>query len=120
MAAAPEMSGESALAVAPVEKFSSYIFKEGATHGKDAVFRSLGYGAEHSEELAAVWNAQAGQRYAAGNFSLGRLDQYGQRVNIGIQLRGIGSAAGRTSYLNSGWMVQLDGTVRLNTSGFTR
>lgn len=29
--------------IAPVEKFYDYIFKPGAAHGKDHVFRSLGY-----------------------------------------------------------------------------
>jgi filamentous hemagglutinin len=109
-------------AVAPRAKFADYIFKPGATHGKDSVFRSLGYGREHSAELAKLWESQAAAKYARGEYTLGKLDQHGQRINIEIQLPGIGEAAGKTSYLRSGWMVQPDGTIKLNTpfSGFTR
>jgi hypothetical protein len=28
-------------------KFSEYIFKEDADHGKDKIFKSLGYGKQH-------------------------------------------------------------------------
>jgi hypothetical protein len=103
-------------------KFSEYIFSPSATHGKDVPFRSLGYSAEHSEELAAIWSRQAADRVARGEYTLGRLDQYGPRINVEIALPGRGAAAGRTSYMNSGWMLGADGSLRLNTpfSGFTR
>lgn len=107
---------------APVEKFSEYVFKEGATHGKDAVFRRLGYGKEHSADLARMWEQQAAAKHARGEYTLGKADQYGQRINIEIEVRGIGDAAGKTSYMQSGWMVLPDGSIKLNTpfSGFTR
>ncbi|MCU0800826.1 MAG: hypothetical protein MUD11_03475 [Rhodobacteraceae bacterium] len=56
-------------------KFSDYIFRPGSTHGKDAPFRSLGYGPEHSNELAEIWSRQAAERVARGEYTLGRLDQ---------------------------------------------
>jgi hypothetical protein len=110
------------IATAPVEKFSDYIFKEGATHGKDKVFRSLGYDAAHSAELANVWEKQAAEKFAKGEYSLGKLDAYGQRININIQLSGIGAAADKTSNINSGWMMLKNGEIKLNTpfSGFTK
>jgi hypothetical protein len=43
-----------------VNKFSKYIFKEGAGHGKDKVFRSLGYDAQSSEKLAQEWADSGG------------------------------------------------------------
>jgi len=79
-------------ATAPVAKFSDYIFKEGATHGKDAVFRGLGYSKEQSGQLAQMWEHQAAARFAKGEYTLGKLDQYGQRINIEIQVPGIGDA----------------------------
>nr|WP_324292325.1 DUF6883 domain-containing protein [uncultured Desulfobulbus sp.] len=108
--------------VAPVQKFSDYIFKEGATHGKDAVFRGLGYGKENSAELARMWEEQAAAKFARGEYTLGKLDQYGQRISIEIEVPGIGDAAGKTSHMQSGWMIQPDGGIKLNTpfSGFTR
>jgi hypothetical protein len=106
----------------PIAKFRDYIFKEGATHGKDAVFRSLGYGVEHSEDLASIYSEQGGAKFATSEYTLGKLDQYGQRINIEIELPGIGEATGQTSYLRSGWMIQPEGGISLNTpfAGFTR
>ena len=106
----------------PIEKFSEYIFKEGADHGKDAVFRGLGYGKEHSAQLAKIWEEQGAEKFAKGEYTLGKLDQYGQRINISIEVPGIGDAAGKTSYMQSGWMIRPDGSITLNTpfSGFTK
>jgi len=108
--------------VAPVEKFRDYIFKPGATHGKDHVFRSLGYNQAHSAQLATIFEQQAADRYAHGEFSLGRLDHYGQRINIEIQLDGTDDYSDQKSYLISGWMIQNDGSITLNTpfTGFAR
>ncbi|HVZ39959.1 MAG TPA: RHS repeat-associated core domain-containing protein [Candidatus Kapabacteria bacterium] len=116
-------SGENdGIAKAPVEKFSDYIFKEGATHGKAAVFENLGYSGENSAELAKIWEEQAAAKYSEGDFTLGKLDQYGQRINIVIQVRGIGNASGQTSSMISGWMIRPDGTITLNTpfSGYAK
>lgn len=51
--------------IAAVEKFSEYIFKPGATHGKDHVFRSLGYDGSHSASLSALYSSQAAVKHAA-------------------------------------------------------
>ncbi|HZO12828.1 MAG TPA: RHS repeat-associated core domain-containing protein [Polyangiaceae bacterium] len=109
-------------AAAPVPKFRDYIFKDGATHGKDKAFRNLGYGKEHSEQLADMWEKQAAEKFKNGQYTLGKADQYGQRVDIEIEVPGIGDAAGQTSHMRSGWMIQPDGTLKLNTpfSGYTR
>lgn len=111
-----------AVVVVDERKFSEYIFKEGATHGKDKVFRSLGYGPEHSKMLAQQYQKQAAERYAAGNYTLGKKDVHGQRIDIEISLDGIGMAQGKVSYLRSGWMIRPDGSLSLNTpfSGFIR
>jgi len=107
---------------ATVRKFSDYIFKPGATHGKDRVFRSFGYGAEHSEELAADFTRQATRRHAIGDYVLGHADQYGQRITVPIDLVGRGPAAGRSTTILSGWMVRPDGSLTLNTpfTGFAK
>ena len=107
---------------APLAKFEDYIFKPGATHGKNKIFESLGYGREHSQELAKLYEKQASEKFARGEYTLGIKDQYGQRINIEIELPGTGSASGKTSYLKSGWMIKPDGSISLNTpfSGFTK
>src|SRR5690606_16342511 len=83
------MQLSSSRAIAPIDKFRHYIFKPGATHGKDRVFRSLGYGAEDSALLARIYEEQAWTNFQQGKYSLGRLDQYGQRINIEIILEGV-------------------------------
>ncbi len=102
-------------------KFSDYIFTTNSG-GKDVVFKSLGYTKEDSETLAKIWQNQATEKFSKGEYTLGKADQYGQRIDIEIELLGKAEAAGRTSYLKSGWMIQPDGTIKLNTpfSGFTR
>lgn len=109
-------------ATANVRKFTDYIFKPGADHGKNSVFSSLGYSATDSAVLASMWESQGAAKYAQGEFTLGKLDTYGQRINIEIELQGRAQAQGQTSYLRSGWMIQGDGSIKLNTpfSGFTR
>ena len=107
---------------AAVEKFADYIFKPGATHGKDHVFRSLGYGRTDAETLAGIYEQQAALKYAAGEYTLGRQDEYGRRINVVIELQGVGDAEGKFSHIVSGWMVQADGDIHLSTpfSGFAR
>lgn len=76
----------------------------------------------NSEELVQIYQKQAAQKYARGEYTLGKADEWGQRINIEIELPGIGDAAGRTSYIKSGWMIGEDGSITLNTpfAGFTR
>ncbi|SNS65924.1 hypothetical protein SAMN05421812_101294 [Asanoa hainanensis] len=107
---------------ATVRKFSDYIFKPGATHGKDKVFRSYGYDRTHSEQLAAEYTRQGTVRYQAGDYTLGREDHHGQRVTIPIDIVGQGPAVGRSTTVKSGWMVRPDGALTLNTpfTGFVR
>jgi filamentous hemagglutinin len=104
-----------------IRKFSDYIFTA-KSGGKDTVFRSLGYTAKDSEALVQIWQTQAAEKFSKGEYTLGKVDQYGQRINIEIVLPGKVEAIGKTSYLKSGWMIQPEGGIKLNTpfSGFTR
>lgn len=114
--------GTSTVANVKVEKFSEYIFKDGATHGKNVIFENLGYTKADSEYLANLSMEQANAKYLSGDYTLGKLDEYGQRINIEIELPGIGAYEDKISYINSGWMINSDGTISLNTpfAGFTR
>jgi filamentous hemagglutinin len=108
--------------IAPVEKFYDYIFKPGATHGKDHVFRALGYSRSDAELLSDLYSFQAAAKFAVHDFTLGKADEYGQRINIVIELTGLGDLSSRSSYIVSGWMIRSDGNLTLNTpfSGFDR
>jgi hypothetical protein len=86
------------------------------------VFRSYGFAAADSRALAAEFERQGASKYAAGDFTLGKLDKYGQRITITIDLHGQGQAAGRSTQILSGWMIRGDGSITLNTpfTGFTK
>ena len=108
---------------ADMRKFTEYIFKDGAAPGKDVVYKNLGYSMENSEALTKNYVEQAMTKYKNGQYQInGDPTQYGQKINIEIELPGIGDAAGKTSYLKSGWMIRQDGSITLNTpfSGFTK
>lgn len=50
-----ETVADAPVATANVTKFSDYLFKEGATHGKAPVFGRYGYFGVDSERLAAIY-----------------------------------------------------------------
>jgi hypothetical protein len=102
---------EGAAATADVAKFSNYAF----VTDKAPVFESYGYTAEDSQQLADLYEQQAAEKYASGDFTEGKLDQYGQRITIQIDLPGQGAAAGRSTILNTGWMIEPGGSIRLIT-----
>jgi filamentous hemagglutinin len=108
---------------ADMRKFTEYIFKDGAAPGKDVVYKNLGYSMENSQALTKNYVEQAMTKYKNGQYQInGDPTQYGQKINIEIELPGIGNEAGKTSYLKSGWMIRPDGSITLNTpfSGFTK
>jgi hypothetical protein len=103
-------------------KFSQYIFKEGATHGKDVIFKSMGYSKRDSKLLANMWKSQAQSQIKKGKFKLGKADKYGQRITIEIKLPSKGKTSKKTKYLKSGWIIKSNKTVSLTTpfSGFSK
>jgi hypothetical protein len=103
-------------------KFSEYVFKPGDPSGKGAVFRQLGYSEGDVNPLTDMYRRQAMAKYKSQQYKLGLKDQYGQRIDIEIELQGVGAATGKTSYIRSGWLILADGSIKLNTpfSGYTR
>ena len=79
----------------------------------------LGYTNSDSELLTKIYQTQGYSKYISGEYTLGKLNEFGQRINIGIELKGIN---GKSSFLNSGWHIMPDGSIKLNTpfSGFTK
>lgn len=73
-------------AVVDSRKFSEYIFKDGAAPGKAVVYKNLGYSVKDSELLTKVYQEQAAAKYASENYTLGKLDSFGQRINIEMSL----------------------------------
>ena len=56
---------------------------------------------------------QALEKYIKGQYTLGKLDQYGQRITITIELQR--KDKDETVSFLSGWMVAPDGEIRLTT-----
>ena len=96
-------------------KYDPYLFdpENYYKHGKNKMFESWGYTVSDSAWLQKEIEDQALENYILGNYTLGKLNEKGQRITIPIQLpRKNGSAV--VSF-KTGWMVLPNGTIRLNT-----
>lgn len=113
---------KSAKVIVDPRKFSEYVFKENADHGKGIIFNSLGYTKQHSDDLAEIYRNQGYESFQKKDFTLGKTDHHGQRIVIEIVLPGIGEFNGKTAYIKTGWMILSDGSIRLLTpfTGFSK
>ena len=108
-----------AQAICPINKFNGYVFKEkGIKGGKDIPYLDLGFNIDDSAFLAMEYERQAKEKYTNGEYVLNRKDEYGQRVDIVIELTG----NGKTRKMLSGWMVHPLGLITSATpfSGYVR
>lgn len=102
-----------AKAICDISKFENYIFHPTKNEGKKALFESWGYGIIDSNWLQEEFIRQAQEKYANGDFILGKLDKYGQRISIEIILPRK-DKIGSVSFM-SGWMVYPVGVI-INTT----
>lgn len=86
-----------------IEKFKDYIFDPVKNKGKKALFEKRGYSIMDSQWLQEEYCRQAQEKYANGEFTLNKLDEQGQRINIEITLPN--KSNGGTVTFISGWMV---------------
>ena len=96
-------------------KFDPYLFNTQGTytHQKEKLFKRWGYTANDAAWLQEEMEQQALHKYVSGDYTLGKLNEKGQRINIRIDLdRKDGS--GTVSFI-SGWMLQPNGALKLNT-----
>ncbi len=100
----------------PIEKFTKYIFSDEEKYiqnGKIQLFRDyLGFSKEDSEYLKMEFDTQAKQKYLNGDYEIGKLDEYGQRINITIT---VNSATKKNIKLVTGWMVYPLGKIICTT-----
>lgn len=96
-------------------KFDPYLFDPENTyrHGKNRVFESWGYSVSDSIWLKNEIERQALEKYVKGDYTLGVLDQYGQRIGIRTEIPRKDGAED-VSFL-TGWTVYPNGQIRLNT-----
>ncbi len=81
--------------------------------GKNKLFESWGYDKMDSKWLKQEFERQAKEKYESGNFKLGKLDDYGQRISIEIELPRK-DRIGTVKFI-SGWMVYPNGKIQLAT-----
>ena len=96
------------------DKFEEYIFVEEKSKGKKQLFEGCGYGIMDSKWLKQEFERQAKEKYEKGNFTLNKLDDYGQRINITIELPRKDKIG--TLKLTVGWLVYPDGVIKMVTA----
>lgn len=99
----------------PIEKFTRYIFSDEEKYllnGKRELFESLGLGKEDSEYLKMEFDVQAKQKYLNGDYTIGKLDEHGQRISITIT---VDSPTKKNINLVTGWMVYPLGKIVCTT-----
>lgn len=97
----------------PIEKIRDYIFSELKSNGKKDLFESWGYNIMDSEDLKNEIEKQAQLIYSVGDYELGKLNDYGQRISIVINLK----RKNIDEYVSfvSGWMIYPNGKIILTT-----
>lgn len=102
-------------ATSDYSKYDPYLFdpKGFYKHNKDKLVASWGYTIHDSLWLKSEIEKQGLQKYIDGDYSLGILNDKGQRISIRVEIpRKIGS--GSISFL-TGWMVYPSGHIQLTT-----
>ena len=102
-------------AVCPYSKFDPYLFDPNNfyKHGKSHMLESWGYSIKDSQYLADEIKKQGLRKYVKGDYKLGLLNNYGQRINIRVEIPNR-NHGGTVSFL-TGWMVHPNGEITLNT-----
>lgn len=106
---------EQITASCPIEKFTEYIFSNNEKHlanGKIRLFKALGFSKDDSEYLKNEFDLQAKQKYLDGDYEIGKLDCFGQRINISIV---VNSTKKKNITLITGWMIHPLGKITCNT-----
>lgn len=98
-----------------INKYVNYLFspKYKEKHKKNVMFESWGYTVEDSKYLQLECEKQAFEKYINGDYDLGLLNQYGQRISIRISIPG--KDTGETVSYITGWMVYPTGEIQLTT-----
>ncbi|MCH5158673.1 MAG: hypothetical protein J1F33_05715 [Clostridiales bacterium] len=95
-------------------KFRDYVFNEEYSgNGKEKRFENIyGYNINDSDFLLSEYKRQAKEKYISGDYTLGLLNTYGQRITIEIVLNT--PYRGRVA-VKTGWMVRPNGLITCNT-----
>ena len=108
-----EISPITAKTECPIEKFTKYVFVPSLIDDKKQLFELWGYDIMDSQYLQQEFIKQAKLAYSVGEYELGLLNEYGQRISIEIRLK----KKNKNEYTTfvSGWMVYPNGRIVLTT-----
>lgn len=82
-------------------------------HGKSYMLERWGYSVKDSHYLKEEIEKQGLNKYIKGDYQLGLLNKYGQRISIRIEIPN--KTQGGTVSFITGWMVHANGQITLNT-----
>ncbi len=82
-------------------------------HNKEKLFNSWGYTIDDAKWLQSEIEKQALQKYIKGDYKLGLLNQFGQRISIRIEIPR--KDTGEMVSFTTGWSVLPNGQIKLNT-----
>lgn len=104
-----------AVAKSDYGKFDPYLFNTNNkyNHNKELLFKSWGYTALDAKWLQTEIEKQGLQKYISGNYSLGNLNEQGQRISIKIEIPRKDN--GENVSFVTGWMVYPYGQIQLTT-----
>lgn len=102
----------SSFAICPIEKITNWAFIDVA---KKFFFESNGYDIIDADLIKYEYERQAVIKYANGEFILGKLVNYGQRITIRIELARKSFFNDTPLQINTGWMVYPNGKIILTT-----
>lgn len=104
-----------AVAKSNYSKFDPYLFNTPGTctHNKVKLFLKWGYTVEDAAWLQAEIERQALEKYLAGDYQLGVLNDQGQRITIRVTI--IRRDTGGLVSFDTGWMVHPNGWLQLTT-----
>lgn len=96
-------------------KFDPYLFdpENFYKHGKNKMFENWGYTINDSKWLQKEIEKQGLEKYVQGDYKLGVLNKYGQRISIRIEIPRRGTKES-VSFI-TGWTVLPNGQIKLNT-----
>ena len=85
------------IAKVDIRKFSKYALDPKNSKGKHVVFEKLGFKKSDARLLKKIYKSQGRNQFLKGTYTLGKLDSYGQRITVLIDLNG--------TKIKTGWMI---------------
>ena len=104
-----------AFAHSDYSKFDPYLFNTTGIypHNKEKLFNAWGYTVDDAHWLQTEIERQGLEKYVAGEYQLGRLNDTGQRISIRVTIPRRDNGE-NVSFL-TGWMIYPNGRVQLTT-----